>query len=68
LTSIPNSPKPEGSWRLFLALEGVPAREPVLLVHALVYSRWTLTVVGTTLLAAGSGPVSPFVLANALSD
>ena len=49
-------------------VDGVPAGEPVLLVDDLVDSRWTLTVVGATLLEAGSGPVSPFVLAKSVSD
>jgi ATP-dependent DNA helicase RecQ len=40
----------------------------VLLVDDLVDSGWTLTVVGAALLEAGSGPVSPFVLAKAVSD
>ena len=38
--------------------------EPELLVDDLADSRWTLTVVGRELLAAGSGPVFPFVLAT----
>jgi ATP-dependent DNA helicase RecQ len=50
------------------AVEGEPAREPVLLVDDLIDSRWTLTVVGAALLDAGSGPLSPFVLAKAVSD
>ena len=54
-------------WGAF-AVEGVSAGEPVLLVDDLVDSRWTLTVVGAALLEAGSGPVSPFVLAKAVSD
>jgi ATP-dependent DNA helicase RecQ len=54
-------------WGAF-AVEGVLAREPVLLVDDLVDSRWTLTVVAAALLEAGSGPVSPFVLAKAVSD
>ena len=41
----------------------VPAG-PVLLVDDLVASRWTLTVAGQALLAAGSGPVVPFTLAK----
>lgn len=44
------------------ALEG-----PVLLLDDIVDSRWTLTVVGMELLRAGSGPVHPFVLAQAVS-
>ena len=54
-------------WRAF-AVEGAPAGEPVLLVDDLVDSRWTLTVVGAALQDAGSGPVSPFVLARSLGD
>lgn len=38
---------------------------PVLLVDDIVDSRWTLTVIGNLLLQAGSGPVYPFVLADA---
>ncbi|MDQ3128763.1 MAG: RecQ family ATP-dependent DNA helicase [Chloroflexota bacterium] len=38
---------------------------PVLLVDDLVDSRWTLTVAGSLLRAAGSGPVLPFALAEA---
>ncbi|MEX1008401.1 MAG: RecQ family ATP-dependent DNA helicase [Acidimicrobiia bacterium] len=41
---------------------------PVLLIDDIVDSRWTLTCVGDALLAAGSGPAFPFVLARALSD
>lgn len=40
---------------------------PVLLVDDIRDSGWTLTVVGERLLEAGSGPVSPFVLAVAVS-
>src|SRR5207249_6307422 len=40
---------------------------PVLLVDDIHDSRWTLTVVGAELRAAGSGPVYPFTLARALS-
>jgi ATP-dependent DNA helicase RecQ len=54
-------------WGAF-AVDGVPEGAPVLLVDDLVDSRWTLTVVGAALLEAGSGPVSPFVLAKAVSD
>jgi ATP-dependent DNA helicase RecQ len=42
--------------------------EPVLLVDDIQDSRWTLTAVGAALLEAGSGVVSPFVLAKAVSD
>jgi ATP-dependent DNA helicase RecQ len=54
-------------WSAF-AVGGVATSEPVLLVDDVVNSRWTLTVVGAALLEAGSGPVSPFVLAKAVSD
>jgi ATP-dependent DNA helicase RecQ len=37
----------------------------VLVVDDLVDSRWTLTVAGSLLRAAGSGPVLPFALAEA---
>jgi ATP-dependent DNA helicase RecQ len=37
----------------------------VLLVDDLVDSRWTLTVAGSLLRGAGSGPVLPFALAEA---
>jgi ATP-dependent DNA helicase RecQ len=50
------------------AVEGALDGTPVLLVDDLVDSRWTLTVVGAALLEAGSGPVSPFVLAKSVSD
>ena len=54
-------------WGAF-AVGGSPDPGPVLLVDDLVDSRWTLTVVATALLEAGSGPVSPFVLAGSVSD
>jgi ATP-dependent DNA helicase RecQ len=54
-------------WGAF-AVEGQLDPAPVLLVDDLVDSRWTLTVVAAALLEAGSGPVSPFVLAEAVSD
>ena len=38
---------------------------PVLLVDDLVDSGWTLTVAGWLLQTHGSGPVHPFVLADA---
>jgi ATP-dependent DNA helicase RecQ len=55
-------------WGAFAATGQVPAAEPALLVDDLAESRWTLTVAGSVLLEAGSGPVSPFVLAKAVSD
>ncbi|MFF1573415.1 RecQ family ATP-dependent DNA helicase [Leifsonia sp. NPDC058292] len=44
------------------ALE-VPAGQPVLLVDDLVDSRWTITVAGRTLRAAGASAVLPFAAA-----
>jgi ATP-dependent DNA helicase RecQ len=41
---------------------------PVLLIDDTVDSRWTLTVVGIALMAAGSGEVHPLVLAEARSS
>ena len=46
-------------------VRGAVPSEPVSLVDDVVDSRWTLTAVGGMLLAAGSGPVSPFALADA---
>jgi ATP-dependent DNA helicase RecQ len=40
---------------------------PGLLVDDMVDSRWTLTTIGVALREAGSGPVFPFVLAQAVS-
>ena len=55
-------------WGAFAVAGELPPGEPVLLVDDLADSRWTLTVAGAALLEAGSGPVSPFVLAKAVSD
>jgi ATP-dependent DNA helicase RecQ len=41
---------------------------PVLLVDDMVDSRWTMTVLGTKLQQAGSGPVFPFALADSSQD
>jgi ATP-dependent DNA helicase RecQ len=41
---------------------------PVLLVDDMVDSRWTMTVLGTKLRQAGSGPVFPFALADSSQD
>jgi ATP-dependent DNA helicase RecQ len=54
-------------WEAFEIRGAVPA-EPVLLVDDISDSRWTLTVVGRALRLAGSGPVWPFVLAQAVSS
>ncbi|HYU58929.1 MAG TPA: ATP-dependent DNA helicase RecG, partial [Actinomycetota bacterium] len=40
---------------------------PVLLIDDIIDSRWTINVIGTLLREAGSGPVFPFVLAEAVS-
>jgi ATP-dependent DNA helicase RecQ len=39
--------------------------EPVLLIDDIVYSRWTMTVIGNLLLQEGASVVHPFALANA---
>jgi ATP-dependent DNA helicase RecQ len=48
----------------FAAIEPEVSGEPVLLVDDMVDSRWTLTVCGSALRDAGSGPVYPVVLAQ----
>lgn len=45
-------------------IAGAVRSGPVLLVDDIVDSRWTLTVVGSLLRAAGTGPVYPFALAD----
>ena len=46
------------------AANGEVRSGPVLLVDDIVGSKWTMTEVGRTLRAAGSGPVFPFALAS----
>ncbi|HWA55390.1 MAG TPA: hypothetical protein VG816_14565, partial [Solirubrobacterales bacterium] len=46
----------------FAALPGEVSADPVFLVDDMVDSRWSLTVCGSALLEAGSGPVFPVVL------
>lgn len=53
----------EGAFEVTMPIPG----GPVLLIDDIVDSRWTLTIVGQALLAAGSGPVYPFALAKAVS-
>ncbi len=49
-----------------LTLDAAAVRPgPVLLVDDVVDSRWTMTVAGSLLRAAGAGPVLPFALAEA---
>lgn len=50
----------------FQAVPGKVSRGPVLLVDDVVDSRWTLTICGSLLREASSGPVYPFALADAL--
>jgi ATP-dependent DNA helicase RecQ len=51
------------------AVDGAIVRsEPVLLVDDMVDSRWTFTVLTVLLRTAGSGPVSPFALADSSSE
>jgi len=54
-------------WGAFSLEGGVPSG-PVLLVDDTVDSRWTLTVVGALLRAAGVEAVHPFALAKSMSD
>ena len=51
----------------FAVPDAVPSG-PCLLIDDIVDSRWTLTVVGVALRQAGSGPVFPFALAEALTN
>ncbi|WP_137146486.1 RecQ family zinc-binding domain-containing protein [Mycolicibacterium sp. CR10] len=44
------------------SVHGTAPTGPVLLVDDIVDSRWTMTVLGDLLLAAGSGPVYPFTV------
>jgi ATP-dependent DNA helicase RecQ len=37
---------------------------PILLIDDVVDSRWTMTVLGDVLMAAGCGPIYPFALAK----
>ncbi len=50
-----------------LDVTGQPLPGPVLLLDDRVDSRWTLTWAGHRLQQAGSGPVQPLVLLQALS-
>lgn len=50
--------------RVAFEVSGEVPPGPVLLVDDMVDSRWTLTVVGSILREAGSGPVFPFALAD----
>jgi ATP-dependent DNA helicase RecQ len=43
-------------------IRGTAPAGPILLVDDVVDSRWTMTVLGDLLLAAGSGPVYPFTV------
>jgi len=51
----------------FEAVGDVPTG-PVLLIDDVASSRWTLTVVGIALRAAGAGPVFPLVLARLMGE
>ena len=60
----------ENSWQQWHNVDGaydvvgVLPDGPLLLVDDVADSRWTLTVVGAVLRAAGSGPVFPLALAK----
>jgi ATP-dependent DNA helicase RecQ len=45
-------------------VRGTAPAGPVLLVDDVSDSRWTMTVLGDQLIAAGSGPVYPFAVAR----
>ncbi len=63
-----NSAQQAGNtYGAFVVERGLPTG-PVLLVDDTASSRWTLTSAGFALLAAGSGPVLPFVLAKDPGD
>ena len=49
------------------AVSGAVPSGPVVLVDDIVDSRWTLTAIGGMLRAAGSGPVFPFGLSDAVA-
>jgi ATP-dependent DNA helicase RecQ len=46
------------------AVRGQAPDGPVLLIDDVVDSRWTMTVLGDVLMAAGCGPIYPFALAK----
>ncbi len=46
------------------ALVGVEQESPVLLVDDMIYSEWTLTVIGFLLRERGCSDVYPFALAK----
>ena len=54
------------TYGVFEVSQSIPST-PVLLVDDIVDSRWTLTIVGAALRDAGSGPVHPLALAQAVS-
>lgn len=60
-----NSPKQYSNVREAFEIVGSVPTGPVLLVDDVVDSRWTLTVVGSSLSAAGVPAVHPFALADA---
>lgn len=65
--SMENSP--QQARNVIGAFEVVTSRPgPVLLIDDMVDSRWTMTVVGALLRAAGSGPVYPVALSDTLGS
>ena len=61
-----NSWQQEANARAKLGVQGDLVRSgPVLLIDDVVDSKWTMTVAGELLRAAGSGPVHPFAFALA---
>jgi ATP-dependent DNA helicase RecQ len=76
LTAVADAPPQDAQHNSVLQLENARATlgiragvavppGPVLLIDDLVDSRWMLTVAGSLLREHGSGPVHPFVLAEA---
>jgi ATP-dependent DNA helicase RecQ len=62
--TMQNSPRQYANVSEAFETSGAVPSGAVLLVDDLVDSRWTLTAAGLRLLAAGSGPVHPFALAD----
>jgi len=62
--SMQNSAQQYGNVRGAYEVRGPVPEGPVLLVADVIDSRWTITAIAWKLLAAGSGPVYPFALAD----
>ena len=62
--TMQNSQQQYRNVRDAFEISGEVPSGPVILIDDIVDSRWTLTVVGSLLREAGSGPVFPFALAD----